>query len=142
MAEFIQSVPSMGSTTLPLSAGNMIRGNQWGIDNTLSGWIIQSETITRELITDTTQDQKGAVVSQLDYDEHFTCELNLIGGTGGAGDGTEDPALPQIGDITVQYAGHTWKCTNVQYTGSYESKKAYSVSLERFKHFPEQPSNP
>ena len=105
----------------------------------MSGWIIQSETITRELITDTTQDQKGAVVSQLDYDEHFTCELNLIGGTGGAGDGTEDAALPQIGDISFSYAGHTWKVTNVQYTGSYESKKAYSVSLERWKHFPEQP---
>lgn len=138
MAEFIQSVPSMSDTTLPTTAGSMIRGDQWGVSNTLSGWIVQSETITRELITDTTQDQKGAVVSQLDYDEHFTCELNLIGGTGGAGDGTEDPALPQIGDITFQYAEHTWKVTNVQYTGSYESKKAYSVSLERWHHFPTQ----
>lgn len=40
MANFIQSTPSMGNATLPATAGQMIRSAQWGIDNTLSGWII------------------------------------------------------------------------------------------------------
>lgn len=108
------------------------------MDNSLSGWIIQSESITREAITDTTQDQKGAVVSQLDYDEHFTLTLNMIGGTGGSGDGTEDTALPALGDIDFVYAGRKWKVTNVTYNGSYQDKKSYTVTAERWTNFPVQ----
>lgn len=139
MATFIKSDPSNGTTgTLPTTAGTMIRTAQWGIDNTLTGWIIQSESITREAITDTTQDQKGAVVSQLDYDEHFTLTLNMIGGTGGSGDGTADTALPQVGDTTFSYAGNKWKVTNVTYNGSYQDKKSYTVTAERWHQFPAQ----
>lgn len=132
----IQSNPSMGGTTLPTTAGDMIRGNQWGIDNTLSGWIIQSENITSENITDTTQDQKGAVVSQLDYDGHWTLQLDLIGGTGGSGDGTEDSSLPEVGAIDFTYAGHTWKVNGVNYDGSYQDKKKYTITAERWVNFP------
>ena len=139
MATFNKSDPSNGTSgTFPDTAGTMIKGAQWGIDNSLSGWIIQSESITREAITDTTQDQKGAVVSQLDYDEHFTLTLNVIGGTGGAGDGTEDTKLPQVGDIDFAYAGRKWKVTNVTYNGSYQDKKSYSLTAERWTNFPVQ----
>lgn len=63
MATFINSEPSLNGTTVPTNAGMLIREAEWGIDNTLSGFIVQSEDITEERITDTTQDQKGAVVS-------------------------------------------------------------------------------
>lgn len=135
---FIKSEPSTGGTTLPTSAASMIRGAQWGIDNTLSGWIVQSEDISNEAITDTTQDQKGAVVSQLDYDYHYTLTLNVIGGTGGSGDGTEDTGLPAIGSIDFQYAGHKWKINNVSYAGSYQDKKKYVITAERWTNFPAQ----
>ena len=139
MATFNKSDPSNGTSgTFPGTAGTMIKGANWGIDNSLSGWIIQSESITREAITDTTQDQKGAVVSQLDYDEHFTLTLNMIGGTGGSGDGTEDIALPVVGDIDFEYAGRKWKVTNVTYNGSYQDKKSYTVTAERWTNFPVQ----
>ena len=139
MATFNKTDPSNGSSgTFPATAGAMIKQAQWGIDNSLTGWIIQSESITREMITDTTQDQKGAVVSQLDYDEHFTLTLNMIGGTGGSGDGTEDTALPQIGDTAFEYAGKKWKVTNVTYNGSYQDKKSYTVTAERWHNFPSQ----
>lgn len=139
--------PSLGTvgTTLPSSAisyapggGSDTTGARWGIDNTLSGWIIQSEDIASENITDTTQDQKGAVISQLDYDRHWTLSLNLIGGTGGSGDGTEDTALPKVGDIDFSYAGHKWKVNGVTYNGSYESKKSYTVTAERWFQWPPQ----
>ena len=139
MATFNKSDPSNGTSgTFPGTAGTMIKTAQWGVDNALSGWIIQSESITREAITDTTQDQKGAVVSQLDYDEHFTLTLNMIGGTGGAGDGTEDIALPQVGDIDFTYAERKWKVTNVTYNGSYQDKKSYTVTAERWTNWPAQ----
>ena len=135
----IKSDPSNGTSgTFPATAGTMIRTNQWGIDNALDGWIIQSESITREAITDTTQDQKGAVVSQLDYDEHFTLTLNMIGGTGGSGDGTADTKLPEVGETAFEYAGHKWKVTNITYNGSYQDKKSYSLTAERWTNFPAQ----
>lgn len=45
------------SPVVPANVGpETIADAQWGIDNVLSGWIIQSENITNELVTDTTQD--------------------------------------------------------------------------------------
>ncbi len=41
MATYIESVPSMGTATHPADAGDLISGAQWGIDATLSGFIIQ-----------------------------------------------------------------------------------------------------
>ena len=54
MATFIQSEPSVNGTTLPANAGTLIRTNQWGIDSTLSGYIIQDVQITTERISDPT----------------------------------------------------------------------------------------
>lgn len=135
---FIKSEPSTNGTTLPGTAGQMIRGPQWGITNTLSGFIVQSEDITKEAITDTTQDQKGAVVSQLDYDYHYTCTLNVIGGTGGGGDKSEDEGLPEVGDIDFEYAGHKWKINGVTYNGSYQDKQKFTITMERWTNFPAQ----
>ena len=138
MSTYIQATPSMGNDTLPTTAGSIIRGNQFGIDNTLSNWIIQSEDITRSVITDPTQDQKGALVSELDYDETWSLVLNVIGGTGGSGDCTEDEALPQVGDTTFTYANHKWKVDGVSYQGSFADKKKYTITAHRNKHFPSQ----
>ena len=135
MATFIQSEPSVNGTTNPATAGTLIRGEQWGIDATLSGFIIQDVQISEERITDTTQDQKGAVVSQLDYDQHWTMSMTVIGG-----DGSEDGSVGGIvaGDTAFEWAGHKWKVTNVTYTGTYNDKKRYSVSFHRFISFPSQ----
>lgn len=135
MATFIQSEPSVNGTTKPADAGALIRTSQWGIDATLSGFIIQDVQITEERVTDTTQDQKGAVVSQLDYDQHWTMEMTVIGG-----DGSEDGSVGsvQAGDTAFTWAGHKWKITNVQYTGNYADKKRYRISAERWTNFPTQ----
>ena len=135
MASEIKSIPSMGGTTLPANAGSIIRGEEFGIDNTLANCIIQSESITEERITDTTQDQKGAVVSQLDYDEHFALSLTVlcdsatapITGTGSAF---------QPGDTSFSYNSKKWKLTSVTYTGSYNGKKQYQINAERWRNFP------
>lgn len=88
------------SPVVPANVGpETIADAQWGIDNVLSGWIIQSESITNELVTDTTQDQKGRVIGQLDYDKHYTCQIDMIG------NGT----VPTPGDVNFQYANATWK---------------------------------
>ena len=133
MATFIQSEPSVNGTTHPTNAGALIRGSQWGIDATLSGFIIQDVSINEERVTDTTQDQKGAVVSQLDYDQHWTMSMNVIGG-----DGSENGSVGSIsaGDIDFTWAGHKWKVTGVQYQGNYADKKKYTINAERWTNFP------
>lgn len=135
MASEIKSIPSMGGTTHPANAGSIIRGEEWGIDNTLANCIIQSESITEERITDTTQDQKGAVVSQLDYDEHFTLSLTVLCDSASAPiTGTGSAFQP--GDNSFSYANKKWKLTSVQYQGSYNDKKKYTINAERWKNFP------
>lgn len=66
---------------LPGNAAEMnpVSGAQWGIDCTHSGFIIQSVDYTEDRVTDQTQDQKGRVVHELDYDKHYTCTLQVIG---------------------------------------------------------------
>lgn len=133
MATFIQSEPSVNGTTVPTNAGDLIRTSQWGIDAILSGFIIQDVSINEERVTDTTQDQKGAVVSQLDYDQHWTMSMNVIGG-----DGSENGSVGSIsaGDIDFTWAGHKWKVTGVQYQGNYADKKKYTINAERWTNFP------
>lgn len=135
MATFIESEPSMNGTTNPASAGTLIRGDQWGIDATLSGFIIQDVQISEERITDDTLDQKGALVSQLDYDSRWNGSMTVIGG-----DGSEDGSVGglQVGDTNFEWAGKKWKITNITYQGTYNDKKKYSVTFFRAKNFPAQ----
>jgi hypothetical protein len=133
MATFIQSEPSVNGTTLPANAGSMIRTDQWGIDSTLTGFIIQDVSIAEEAITDVTQDQKGAVVSELDYDKRWTGTMTVIGG-----DGSEDGSVGtlSVGDTTFSWANKTWKIDNITYRGNYQSKKMYDISFHRNVNFP------
>lgn len=133
MATFIQSEPSVNGTTLPGNAGTLIRTDQWGIDSTLTGFIIQDVSIAEEAITDVTQDQKGAVVSELDYDKRWTGTMTVIGG-----DGSEDGSVGSlsVGDTTFSWANKTWKIDNITYRGNYQSKKMYDISFHRNVNFP------
>ena len=62
----------------------------------------------------------------------------MIGGNGGSGDCTADTALPEVGDAAFEYAGKKWKVTNVTYNGSYQDKKSYTVTAERWHNWPAQ----
>ena len=136
-ATYIQSTPSMGDATLPTTAGELIRGEEWGIDNVLANCIIQSENITESRVTDITQDQKGAVVSELDYDARWDMTLTLIGDSAKL-PVTGDETAFAVGDTTFTYAGKKWKIDSCAYTGTYNGKKQYTVTAHRTKNFPAQ----
>lgn len=135
MAEFIQSVPSMGDVTRPTDAGEIIRTSQWGIDATLSSYIIQNVQINKTVITDDTFDQKGQLVSQLDYDERWDMSMEVIGG-----DGDEDATLPGLsaGMLDFTWNNKKWKVTGITYNGTYNDKKRYTVTAFRTHSFPAQ----
>lgn len=127
----------MGGTTLPTNAGNIPSETTWGIDNLLANAIIQSESIAEEDIVDDTQDQKGAMVNRLSYDRHWTLSLtfltNQIASTGELSAG-----IAQSGQYDFTYAGHKWFVNGVTYNGSYNGKKQYSLTAERWINYPPQ----
>lgn len=124
---------STTSSPLPANGKSLIRDAQWGVDTALTGFIIQSADWSNEPIFDVTQDQKGAVVSQLDYDKHYTCTVTVVG----------SGALPAIGSTDFQFpiddiggAKKAWKVVGVVENGSFQDKKKFTISLERYTNFP------
>ena len=126
------------SAVIPANAKTAVSEASWGIDGVLSGFIIQSEDFAEDRSTDQTQDQKGRVVYDLDYDRHYTCTLQVIG------NGT----LPTVGSTEFQWYSTPatskdatgdkvkWKVQSITYNGSYNDKKKYTINLERWQNYP------
>ena len=133
MSTFIQT-DSFTETT-PTNAGTLIRDQQWGIDATLSGYIIQNVSISKTRVYDETYDQKNSLVSELDTDEQWTVSMTVIGG-----DGNEDATIPGItvGDTAFEFNGKKWKVRSCTYNGTYNDKKSYTLELFRSTNFPQQ----
>ena len=133
MATFIQT--NSFEATTPTNAGTLIRDSQWGIDATLSGYIIQNVSISKTRVYDETYDQKNSLVSELDTDEQWTASMTVIGG-----DGNEDATIPGItvGDTDFEFNGKKWKVRRCTYNGTYNDKKSYSLELFRSTNLPAQ----
>lgn len=123
--------------TVPATIAGVMNDTQWGIDNTLSGFIVQSEDYNEDRSTDQTQDQKGRVVYDLDYDRHYTCTLQVIGTGNLSSQGC------YVGSTTFQWqqsptisAKTHWKVQSIAYNGSYNDKKKYTINLERWQNYP------
>ena len=60
--------------------------------------------------------------------------MSIIGGS------NEDCELENlaVGDISFQWNGKKWKILGIQYQGSYDSKKAYTITAFRTTNFPAQ----
>lgn len=134
MATFIQT-NDLSGTTVPTNAGTLIRDAQYGIDATLSGYIIQNVSVQKARVYDETYDQKNSLVSELDTDEQWTATMTVIGGNG-----DEDATIPgiEVGQTDLQWNNKKWKVRDVTYNGTYNDKKSYSVTLFRSTNFPAQ----
>ena len=123
------------TATTPTDAGTLIRDSQWGIDATLSGYIIQNVSVSKTRLYDETYDQKNSLVSELDTDEQWTASMTVIGG-----DGNEDATIPGItvGDTAFEFNGKKWKVRSCTYNGAYNDKKSWSLELFRSTNFPAQ----
>ena len=137
MANFVETNEArISGNVIPSNAGEIIRKDQYGIDFLFPGFIVQSASITQSVNDDITYDQKNSIVSRLDLDHIYDATVEVIGGS------TEDGTLSsttgeiQVGDIAYNFAGHDWKVTSVQYNGSFQDKKRYSVTLQRSTNYP------
>ena len=137
MATFVETNEArLSGNVIPQNAGEIIRKDQYGIDFLFPGFIVQSASITQSVNDDITYDQKNSIVSRLDLDHIYDATVEVIGGS------TEDGTLSsttgeiQVGDIAYNFAGHDWKVTSVQYNGSFQDKKRYTVTLQRSTNYP------
>ena len=135
MATFIQTDDVANTTTVPSRAGSLISDAQYGIDATLSGYIIQNVSVQKSRVYDETYDQKNSLLSELDTDEQWTATMTVIGGNG-----DEDATIPgiSVGQTDLQWNNKKWKVRDVTYNGTYNDKKSYSVTLFRSTNFPAQ----
>lgn len=131
MATYIQT-DELSGTVLPSTAGTLIRKDQYGIDTTITGLIIQNVVITNSRVTDDTYDQKNALVSQLDVDQRWDGQMTVIGPSDESGSFSE----ATVGDLTFSYDNKNWKVTGVTFTGAYNDKKTYNVTFFRTVNFP------
>lgn len=134
MATFIET-NDLGGTTTPTNAGDLIRDEQYGIDATISGYIIQNVQVQKTRVYDETYSQKNSLVSELDTDEQWTASMTVIGG-----DGNEDATIPgvTVGMTDFVWNGKKWKVRDCTYNGVYNDKKSYSLTLFRSTNFPAQ----
>lgn len=134
MATFIET-NDLGGTTTPTNAGDLIRDAQYGIDATISGYIIQNVQVQKTRVYDETYSQKNSLVSELDTDEQWTASMTVIGG-----DGNEDATIPgvTVGMTDFEWNGKKWKVRDCTYNGVYNDKKSYSLTLFRSSNFPKQ----
>ena len=137
MASFIQTNEVANGALTPTSAEGITKDG-WGIDAVLNGFIIQNANVTCSRITDPTQDQKGAVISELDYDQQWNLTLDVIGnpGSGSIADFEDAQIGVDVGDTAFSWNGHTWKVDSVTYQGSFQDKKRYQITAHRYKNFP------
>lgn len=131
MATFIQTDDF--TTVTPSGAGSIVRDAQYGIDATLTGFIIQNVSITTSRVYDQTFSQKNMLVSELDTDEQQEMQMTVIGGDG-AESGSLDGIVP--GDTAFTWDGKSWKVRSVTYNGAYNQKKSYTITAIRNKAFP------
>ena len=137
MASFNQTNEVANGALTPTSAAGITKEG-WGIDAALNGFIIQSANVTCSRITDPTQDQKGAVISELDYDQQWNLTLDVIGnpGSGSVADFEDADIGISVGDTSFSWNGHTWKVDSVTYQGSFQDKKRLQITAHRYKNFP------
>lgn len=139
MSKFYQTDEVASKTLTPTSATGIDKTG-WGIDAILDGFIIQSASVSHSRTEDITQDQKGAQIGALDYDERWDLQLDVIGNsTGTEGeDGTigDDDAGIRVGNTIFSWNGKQWKITGVTYAGSFQDKKRWTITAYRTACFP------
>jgi hypothetical protein len=143
MSKFYQTDEVESQTLLPANSTGIDKTG-WGIDAILAGgqFIIQSASVSHSRTEDITQDQKGAQIGALDYDERWDLQLDIIGNSTGT-DGEDaqpgdDDAGIRVGNTIFSWNGHYWKIIGVTYAGSFQDKKRWSITAYRTACFPSQ----
>ena len=122
---------------------NSISGSPRGITNTLSGFVIETETITETPVQEDFDDQTGARADEQVYDTRFDLRLTVYGANSEAD--IDDVVVDFSSSDTkkgkkIVYAGKNWKVDSCEEAGSYNGRRRWNISAHRYNNYPAQGS--
>ena len=119
--------------TVPAS----ISGSPRGIQNTLSGFVVESETFTETPQQEDFDDQQGARADERVFDTRTDLELTIYGANAEA-DAANIGTAHASGGKVFTYAGSNWKIDTIKEAGTYNSRRRWTINAHKFDNFPAQ----
>ena len=114
-----------------------IQGAPRGIQKTLEGFVIESETITETPVQEDTDDQMGARADEQVYDTRVDLRLTVYGASPQA-DITSVCTALESGGKKIVYGGKTYKVDSLEEAGTYNGKRRWNISAHKYDNFPAQ----
>lgn len=115
-----------------------ISGSPRGIQNTLSGFVVESEEFNETPVQEDFDDQNGARADEQVYDTRFDLTLTVYGAASTADISSVLTAISTSGGNTITYAGAKWKVDSCREAGSYNGKRRWTITAHRYDNFPAQ----
>lgn len=120
-----------------------IKGSPRGITNTLTGFVVESESINDAPVQEEFDDQGGARADEQVYDNRVDLKLTVYGATSSASIGSVVVAMPTgYTGKRIKYpsgSGGVWyKVDNVEEAGIYNGRRRWNITGHKFDNFPPQ----
>lgn len=92
---------------------------QYGVSNTLAGYVVESENITTSPQREQVHNHQNAVTAEIEYDIRYELKLTVRGAS--------EPAA-----TTLSYASQTWIVDSVEKAGSYNGLRRFNITAHRY----------
>ena len=109
-------------------------GTPRGITNTLSGYVVETESITPADRSEEVPDQKAAIADEIHYDTRTDLRLTVRSAT------TDANAPTTAGTTDFSYADKKWKVDSVEEAGSYNGLRRWNINAHKYENWPPQPT--
>lgn len=120
-----------------------IKGSPRGITNTLTGFVIESESINKAPAQEDFDDQSGARADEQEYDHRTDLKLTVYGATSSASIESVLEAMPTgYTGNRIKYpsgnGGVYYKVDSVEEAGTYNGRRRWNITGHKFDNFPPQ----
>lgn len=117
-----------------------ISGSPRGIQNTLTGFVVESEEFAPTPVQEDFDDQNGARADERVYDTRRDLTLTVYGASASADISSVLTPLSPSGGYTMTYAGQVWKVDIPREAGTYSGRRRWTITAHRYDNFPAQPA--
>jgi hypothetical protein len=110
-------------------------GTPRGISNVLKDFVVETESITDNDVSEQVPDQNGAIADEIKYDKRTDLRLTVRSANASV---STDPAA--IGTL-LQYpssSGAKYKVDSVEEAGSYNGLRRWNITAHKYENFPAQ----
>ncbi len=129
-----------------------IKGSPRGISNTLTGFVVENETITPSNIQEDFDDQNGARADEQEYDHRIDLKLTVYLAEAPASNSSIQAKIDAVivamptgytgKRIKYPSTGNTWyKVDSVEEAGTYNGRRRWNIIAHKYDNFPPQTSS-